>query len=119
MPSTALTPVAAAAAGINPGMVAVDAVNGNSFPNQRQNQLVIISNSDGSPHTVTAVAQQTAVAGGPVFPPLTNPNIALAVPAGGTRILGPLPASFVDTAGNSQLTWSAATGMTVGVVTLP
>lgn len=71
-----------------------------------------VKNGDASAHTVTVVTPGT-VAGQAIG------DVAVSVPAGGERFIGPLtPRVFAGSDGKVDLTWSATTSMTFAAIQL-
>jgi tryptophan synthase beta subunit len=105
---TALGAVVAAGLRID-NLVAANG-GGDSFANTGV-QRFIIKNADASPKTVTFITQKT-VGGG-----LAVADEAVVVPAGQTYIAGPFPPDlYNDGNGQVQVTYSAVTSVTVGVI---
>jgi len=107
-----LTPVSAALTGATFTPVAA-AGGGDQFANPRGNALLYVKNGSGAPITVTFAAQTTARPAEGPFPSMTVANNAVAVAAGGERLIGPVPAAFNDGNGNVQITYSGVTSLTV------
>jgi hypothetical protein len=117
--ATALTVVAALPAGVDPGLAAVDAA-GNYFNLQgRMRGILIVQNTDASPHTVTVPVVNAVVPGSGAAPPVTLTDFVVVVPNGTVRTLGPFPASHIDSNGRVNITYSSGTGMKAAVVELP
>lgn len=88
---------------------------GDQFANQGQ-QILIISNGDASSKTVTVTAQNTSFESS-TYGNSVKQDQALAVAAGSVGIMGPFPvASFNDSSGNAQITYSAVTSLEIAVV---
>lgn len=69
-----------------------------------------VKNSDVAAHTVTVATPGTVLG-------LAVSDVAVSVPAGGERMVGPFPGEhFVGADGLAAVTWSAVTGMTFAVV---
>ncbi len=82
---------------------------GDAFANSGQ-ELLLITNADGSPHTVTIVTQVTSDG-------LAVTALAVVCAAGKTTAIGTFPtAIFNDTNGLVQLTYSAVTSMSAKVI---
>lgn len=103
---TATTPAAAAA-------------GGDSFTNPRGNSLLRVINGGGGSINVTIAAQVTARPADGSFPAMTLANQVVAVAAGATRLIGPIPPAFNDGNGSVQVTYSGVTTVTVEAVDLP
>lgn len=100
---TATTPVAAAA-------------GGDSVANPRGNTILRVINGGGSSINVTLAAQVATRPADGTFPAMTLSNQVVAVAAGATKLIGPIPPAFNDGNGNVQITYSAVTSVTVEVV---
>lgn len=109
----AITPVKPTIAGVANGSVAASA-GGDTVTNPSGNVLVRVTNGSGASInlTIAAGANPTRPADG-AFPAMTLGNQVVAVPAGATRIVGPIPPAFNDGNGNVALTYSAVTSVTV------
>lgn len=81
------------------------------------NNCLKFNNGSGSTMTVTLAVP----AGASGLAGITYPNTALSIPNGAARWIGPLPASlYADpTTGMCTITYSATSGVTVGLFTLP
>ena len=105
-------------AGLNASYAAASA-GGDAFENTGGNVMVHVKNGGASSRTVTVTAQQTSssVRG---FGTMTKANVAVAIPAGEDRFIGPFPRSaFNDAAGKVQLTYSSQTDLTLAALRLP
>lgn len=72
--------------------------------------MLLVTNGDSSSHTVTIDSKQLSNFG-------TDENVAVAVAAGATRLIGPLPASrFAGSDGLGDISYSAATSMTIAAL---
>lgn len=92
---------------------AAAAGGGDSFDN---NGLVLlhVKNGSGAPITVTVDDPNTPNPGNATQ---FNPDVAIAVPAAGDRLIGPFPPfRFNDVNGRVNLTYSGVTSLTVGVI---
>lgn len=107
-----LVPITPAMSGTNPSPAAA-ASGGDTMDNPRGNVLIVVANGGGSSINVTLVAQQTARGAGDGFPAMTLGNQVVAVPAGETRIIGPVPSAFNDAAGRVPIAYSAVTSVTI------
>lgn len=101
---TATTPAAAAA-------------GGDSVANPRGNTILRITNGGGGSINVTiaAGASPTRSADG-TFPAMTLAANVVAVGAGATKLIGPIPPAYNDSGGNVQLTYSGVTSVTVEAI---
>ena len=84
MARTVLTAQTIVRTGLTPSFAAVDAANGESFDNTYQNLVLYVKNGAGAPINVT-IGVASTVDG------LTVPDLVVAVPAGGEKIIGPFP----------------------------
>ncbi|MCZ7633434.1 MAG: hypothetical protein M5U20_08125 [Phycisphaerales bacterium] len=107
-----LTPVRPSIDGVNPGAVAASS-GGDAIVNPRGKAILRVNNGGGSSINVTLAAQITSRPGDGTFPPQTVANKVVAVPAGASRVIGPIPPAFNDGNGKAQVTYSAVTSVTV------
>lgn len=107
-----ITPVSPSISGVNPAPAAATA--GDAIINQRGNALLRVNNGGGASINVTLAAGSNPVrpADGN-FPAMTLTNQVVAVPAGASRLIGPIPPSFNDGNGKVQLAYSATASVTV------
>jgi hypothetical protein len=98
--------------GLNPVQTAASAGGDKFTPSN--DTYVRIRNTDASPKTVTFVTPREAVPG------VAEADVAIVVPAGEDRLVGPFPAgTFGDpTDGLVHVTYSAVTSVTLGVFRL-
>lgn len=96
--TTGLVPTFTAAAG-----------GGDSFVNVG-GAVLQVKNADSVSHTATITCQTACSLGG-----TSVHNIAIAVAAGATAMIGPFGFNYNDAAGSVQITYSAVTSMTVAV----
>lgn len=72
-----------------------------------------VKNSDAAAHTVTVATPKQ------VIPDIETGDLAVSVPAGGERLIGPFPASHfgnpADT-GLAAITYDAVTGVTIAAI---
>lgn len=102
-------------AGLNPTLAAA-AGGGDDFKNSG-NEFLYVENTDGSSHTVT-VSAQISETDDRQYGKLSKSDVSVAVPAGEFRLIGPFPPSAFNSSGKADITYSAATGMNVAVLTL-
>jgi hypothetical protein len=103
----ALNLTQASKAGVAPGLVAANGA-GDSFPMIDRNQKFHFKNADVAQRTITIAAQAACNLG-------FLHNLAVVVPAGAERIVDDIdPAIYADSQGRVQLTYDAATGLTLG-----
>lgn len=107
-----LTPQVIVLAGITPTLVAAEA-GGDEFVNSGRD-FIHIKNGDASPITVTVNSQTDCNQG-------VDHDVEVVVPAStGEKFIGPFPKDRFDDAANKvQITYSAVTSVTVGIVRLP
>lgn len=111
-----ITPVSANLAGIAPGSVSASS-GGDAVLNPRGNAIVRVTNGGGSSINVTLAPGANAVRSGDgVFPAMTLGNQVVAVPAGASRLIGPIPPAFNDGNGKVQMSYSAVTSVTVEAI---
>jgi len=104
----ALSVQAASLVGLTPSFGAA-AAGGDSFANTGKEFLHVKNGHSGS-QTVTVNSQTPCNYG-------SDHDVAVAVPAGGERIIGPFPKDrFNDANGLAQLTYSGVTLLTIAVV---
>lgn len=99
MPRTAIAVVALAFTGATLGLTASDTVNGNSIANSSGKVYVHLRNSGASSRTATFVAVTTSRPADSVFPVQTVSNAVVTVAAGVEKIVGPIPAAYMDASG--------------------
>ena len=92
------------------------AAGGDQFANPRGTALLYVKNGGGSSINVTLTAQITTRPADGAYPSMTVANNVVAVAAGAEKVIGPIPSAFNDGNGNVQVTYSAVTSVTVGVV---
>lgn len=99
-----------AQAGLNPAHASA-AGGGDKFT-PGDTTFVQVINGDSGSHTVTIDSKKVSNYG-------TDVNLAVAVPAGERRMIGPLPADrFAGTDGLGDITYDGVTSVTVGVFRL-
>lgn len=104
-----INPVDVSLAGVADNLVAA-APGGDSFVNNGH-VVLIVNNASGGEVTVTVNDVGTPNPGNAVQ---FNPDVAVAVPAGARRTIGPFPPfRFNDTNGRVNVSYSAAAGVTV------
>ena len=101
---TATTPASAAA-------------GGDQVANPRGNTTLRVVNGGGSSINVTlaAGANPTRASDGN-FPAMTLAANVVAVAAGASKLIGPIPTAFNDSGGNVQIAYSAVTSVTVEAI---
>lgn len=104
-----LAPVDATLAGVADALVAA-AGGGDSFANNGH-VVFVVNNASGAPITVTFDDPGTPNPGNAVA---FNPDVAVAVPAGARRTIGPFPPwRFNDPSGRVNVSYSDVTTLTV------
>jgi hypothetical protein len=110
MSASAITVQAAALAGLNPTYGAAN-VDGNYFLNSGKEYLHV-KNGGASPITATINSQVNCNQG-------FDHDVAVSVPAGGERIIGPFPKDrFNDSSGYVQIAYSGVSSVTVATITV-
>lgn len=105
-------------AGLDPQFSAA-AAGGDTFANDTlERTFLFVKNGGAGAITVTGTAQKTQ-AGVRGFGALPRNDIAVSVPAGQDRLIGPFTDAFSDAAGNVSVTYSGVTSVTVAAVRLP
>jgi hypothetical protein len=98
-------------AGTNPAFAAAAGGGDKVAPNDRG--YLHYKNGSGSTITVTVVVPGNTRYG------QANPDVAVAIPAGADRLIGPFPADLADpTDGLVAITYSGVTSLTVAAITL-
>jgi len=107
-----LTPQVVVLTGIEPALVTAD-VGGDEFVNSGRD-FIHIKNGGGSPIDVTIDSQVDCNQG-------VDHDAVVSIPATtGEKFIGPFPKDrFNDEAGKVQITYSAITSVTIGIVRLP
>jgi hypothetical protein len=99
--------------GLSPTLAAANA-GGNSFPCPGDERTYFrIKNADSGSHTATIKKQQSSVRV-PGIGTLALADVAVAVPAGEERVIGPFSGAYIDATGSVQVTYDAVTSVTVG-----
>jgi hypothetical protein len=88
------------------------AVGGDTFANT--DAYLLVRNTDTVAHTVTIASQATP------SPGIAAANVAVPVPAGATRMIGPFGGAnssvLANAGGTVSLTYDAVTGVTIALV---
>jgi len=104
-----LNPVVVNLAGVADDLVAAD-VGGDSFPNNGHT-VFVVDNGSGGAITVTFDDPNTP---NPGNASQFNPDVAVSVPAGERRTIGPFPPfRFNDANGRVKVSYSGVTSLTV------
>lgn len=105
-----LTVQQAVPAGLNPSYASADGT-GDEFAWGRHTFLHV-KNGDASEHTATIASQYSSDP-----PGLTSNDLAVAIPAGEERIIGPLDEhAYKDSDGMVQVSYDAVTSVTVAAI---
>lgn len=89
---------------------------GDQFANPRGTGVLYVKNGSGASINVTIPAQVTTRPADGPYPAQTVGNLVVAVPASGERLIGPIPSAYNDGNGNTQITYSSATSVTVAAI---
>lgn len=109
-----LTKQKLALAGLNPTFAAA-AGGGDSFVNDQADgsrTFLYVKNGGGAPITVTIDDPNSKQPEGSTA---WNPDLAVTVTNAQERMIGPLGSRFIDGNGNTAITYTAVTSVTVGV----
>ncbi len=114
----ALTIQTIAEAGLDASYAAA-ASGGDSARNDNGDVFLHVKNGDASSHTVTVTAQRTS-ATVPGMGTTTKSNVAVAVPAGAERMIGPFaPLAFNDSSNDVAITYDDVTSVTIAALKMP
>ncbi len=92
---------------------------GDTARNDNGDVFLHVKNGDASSHTVTVTAQ-TASATVPGMGTTTKANVAVAVPAGEERMIGPFARlAFNDASNDVAITYDDVTAVTIAALRLP
>lgn len=95
------------------------AATGDKAVNPKGRLMLQVANGDASPHTLTIPAVTTTRAAEGQFPAMTVPDIVVAVPAGATKLIGPIPNAYNDANNKITTNYSATTSMTLAAIEAP
>jgi hypothetical protein len=110
MAATALTVTDISRTGVVPTLAAANA-DGHLLPNDGQ-VFVMVTNGDGSPHTVTAAITKTVDG-------VTPAGKVLTLAAGATKLFGPFkPDEYNNASGQVALSFDAVTSVTIQALRL-
>lgn len=112
-----ITPVKPVLTGVVPGAVAA-AGGGDAIVAPRGNVVVQVTNGGGGSINVTIAKQQATRPADATFPAMTVSDFVVAVAAGASKYIGPIPPSHVDAAGKVQVTYSGVTSVTINAIDL-
>lgn len=102
-----LTVTQMAETGTQPSLTAA-AAGGDSW-SWTDSAFVYLTNGDASSHTVTITSEAVDEPG------LAVTDLAVAVPAGESRMIGPIDKAYKGSDGNVDMSYDAVTSVTVGV----
>lgn len=105
-----LTYVQPTIAGTNPAFASAAGGGDKVAPNDHG--YLHAKNGSGGSITVTVVVPGNTKYG------QANPDVAIAIPAGEERIIGPLPSDLAGSDGLVAITYSGVTSLTVAAITL-
>lgn len=111
----ALTPIRALVTGTTKTMDNAGG-SGDTAPNPNGNLILEVANGSGGSITATITAVQTTRPAEGPYPKQTVADIAVAVGAGATKIIGPIPAAYNDANGNIAISYSATASVTVKAI---
>lgn len=92
---------------------------GDTAKNHSSRLCLVVLNGSASPITVTIPSQVTTRPGDGAFPEQSVGNIAVAVAAGATRIIGPIPSAYNNATNDVLITYSAHADVLVAALELP
>lgn len=110
----AYTPIVPVIAGVLAGGTAVS--SSDTFPNANGGAVLLVTNGGGGSINATIPAQITTRQADGTFPAQTVGNLVVAVAAGTTKAIGPIPPAYVDSGGNTTVTYSGTTSVTAQVI---
>ncbi|QQS08687.1 MAG: hypothetical protein IPK69_11960 [Phycisphaerales bacterium] len=99
--------------GTNPAGISANA-GGDTIKNTSGNSFLRVTNGSGASIDVTlAAGVNKNRPGDGVFPPMVLEDQVVAIPAGQSRIIGPIPPAFNDGSSNVLVSYSSVTSVTV------
>lgn len=111
-----LTPITPALSGNDLAGVAASG-GGDEVANPKGTVMLFVANAGGGSINVTLTAVETNRKASPPFPAMTLANQVVAVPAGGRRLIGPIPKAFNHaTTGRVAISYSGVTSVTVAAI---
>lgn len=113
----ALTVQDIVAAGVTPSYASANGGGDTVADDGKENIFIHVKNGGGGSINVTATAQITTRPTKGFSNP-TESDMVVAVGAGAEGMIGPFPASFINTSGNVALTYSGVTSVTIGAFKL-
>jgi len=114
----ALTVQNIVAPGLSPAYAAAAAGGDTISVRTDERDVVHIKNGGAGAVTVTVAAVSTSV-GVPSYGTLAVPDMAVSIPAGEERFIGPFPHAYINSIANVSLTYSGVTTVTVAAIRLP
>jgi len=108
-----ITPSVPTIAGVVPASFSPTATTGDTIANPRNDLFLRVNNGSGGSINATVKAVQVNRPADATFPAQTVADQVVAVAAGAIKLIGPIPAAYVDTGGNTTLICSAVTTVTV------
>jgi hypothetical protein len=113
-----VTPQDLSLAGVAPTANAASA--GGDLVNDPYGDTVLrVTNGSGASINATIAVVSAARPGDGRFPAQTISNQVVAVPAGASRLIGPVPSAFRDTNSRFSLAWSASASVTFEAFRIP
>lgn len=113
-----VTPQETLITGVTPTANAASA--GGDLVNDPYGDTVLrITNGSGASINATITAVATARPGDGRYPAQAVSNQVIAVPAGASRVVGPVPSAFRDTNSRFALSWSASASVTFEAFRIP
>lgn len=91
---------------------------GDTVANVRGRVVLLVENGGGGSINVTLTAQQTSRPGDGTFPAQTVADQVVAVAAGASKVIGPIPAAFVNASGQVAISYSGVSSVTVTALEL-
>jgi len=110
------TPVSPSLSGVDPVSFTPTATTGDLIANPRGDLLVRVNNGSGGSINVTIAAQQVNRPSDSTFPGQAVADIVTAVPAGATKVFGPIPPAYINSGGYTQITCSAVATVTMEAI---
>jgi hypothetical protein len=116
----ALTPQSIAAAGLTPSYSAASSGGDTvAAPSGDERTFLHVKNGGGSAQTVTINPVSPTSAKVPGVGQVAVPAISVSVPAGSEKMIGPIPAAYIDATGNINVGYSGVTSLTIAALRLP
>lgn len=112
MPPTPLTKIQPVLTGVVSGGSAANA-DGHTVENHRGNTYIEVTNGGGGSINVTVNAPAKTRPADAEWPAMALANVVVAVAAGASKIIGPIPTAYNDSGGNVSITFSGVTSVSV------